>query len=147
MSEQRNKGEYHRADPAWRRTVIGLLLAMVVLGVGALFGLRYWLDRMHAQAAGDVFAYHQSLAHALAGLCLALAFVAICFAAWMFRLAAATRADRRWPPSSMRTSSDVRIRYLTSADALVTQLKAGAFALLLTALALAGWGLWLLRST
>jgi len=76
-----------------------------------------------------------------------LAFVAICFAAWMFRLAAATRADRRWPPSSMRTSSDVRIRYLTSADALVTQLKAGALALVLTALALAGWGLWLLRST
>ena len=147
MSEQRHNGEYHRADPAWRRTVIWLLLIMVVLGLGSLFGLQHWLDRMHAQAAGDILAYHHSLGHALAALCFVLGFVAICFAAWMFRLAAATRADRRWPPSSMRTSSDVRIRYLTSADALVTQLKAGAFALVFTALALAGWGLWLLRST
>jgi hypothetical protein len=146
LSEQRHNGEYHRADPAWRRTVIGLLLAMVVLGIGALFGLQYWLDRMHAQSAGDLLAYHHSLARALAALCFVLAFVALCFAAWMFRLAAATRADRRWPPSSMRTSSDVRIRYLTSADALVTQLKAGAFAVVLAALALAGWAAWLLRS-
>jgi hypothetical protein len=147
LTEQRHNGEYHRADPAWRRTVIGLLLAMVVVGVAGLFGLQHWLERMHAQAGGNVEAYHHSLGHTLAVLCFVLALVALCFAVWMFRLAAATRADRRWPPASMRTSSDVRIRYLTSADALVTQLKAGAFALVLAALALAGWGLWLLRST
>ena len=146
MKDQRNDGEFHRADPGWRRTVIGLLAVTVVLGIGALVGLQYWLQAVQVRAGGDVFAYHRALAHALAGLCAVLALAALVFAAWMFRLAAATRADRRWPPSSMRTSSDVRIRYLTSADALVTQLKAGAFALALAALALLGWGWWLWRS-
>lgn len=127
--------------------MIGLLLVMVVLGIAGLFGLSYWLERMHALAAGNVVAYQKSLAHALAALCFVLAVVALCFAAWMFRMAAATRADRRWPPTSMRTSSDIRIRYLTSADALVSQMKAGAFALVIAGLALAGWALWLLRSS
>jgi hypothetical protein len=43
----------------------------------------------------------------------------------------------------MRTSADVRIRYLTSADSLVTQLKAGAFGLTLLAVALVSWAAWL----
>jgi hypothetical protein len=46
----------------------------------------------------------------------------------------------------MRTSSDVRIRYLTSADALVTQMRGGAYGLALLALALFAWGGWLLRT-
>jgi hypothetical protein len=146
LTEQRQNGDYHRADPATRRSMIGLLLVMVALGIAGLFGLSYWLDRMHSLAAGDMVAYQKSLAHALAALCFVLAVVALCFAAWMFRMASATRADRRWPPSSMRTSSDIRIRYLTSADALVSQMKAVSFALVLAALALAGWALWLLRS-
>ena len=43
----------------------------------------------------------------------------------------------------MRTSADVRIRYLTSADTLVTQLKAAALALGILALALCAWAIWL----
>ena len=45
----------------------------------------------------------------------------------------------------MRTSADVRIRYLTAADGLVVQMKVGAFALALLAAGLAGWGVWLVR--
>jgi hypothetical protein len=46
----------------------------------------------------------------------------------------------------LRTSADVRIRYLTSADSLVTQLNAGAMALAVLAAALIGWGIWLFFS-
>jgi magnesium-transporting ATPase (P-type) len=145
LTEQRHKGEFHRADPAWRRTVIVLLLVTAALGIGALVGLQYWLAGIQAKSGGDPVAYQHALTHALAILCFVLAVVALVFAVWTWRLAVATRADRRWPPSSMRTSSDVRIRYLTSADALVSQMKVGAFALVLVALALAAWGFWLLR--
>ena len=121
------------------------LAATVVVGIGALVALHFWLGGLRADA-GDVGAYQQALARVLAVVILVLAFFAAVFAAWLFRLAAATRAERRWPPSAMRTSSDVRIRYLTSADALVTQMKGGALALGLLALGLAAWGAWLLRA-
>ena len=144
MKEQGNNGEYHRADPARRRHVQWLLAATVLFGIGALVGLQSWLAHTLARTAGTPGAYEHALSHALGILCIALALAGAAFAAWLFQLAAATRADRRWPPSSMRTSSDVKIRYLTSADALVTQMKAGAVALVLLALALAAWGAWLL---
>jgi hypothetical protein len=79
-------------------------------------------------------------------LCIALGVASAVFALWLFRLAARTRAERRWPPSAMRTSADMRIRYLTSADSLVVQMKAGAFALALAAAGMLGWGVWLLRT-
>jgi len=143
LTEQRNNGEFHRADPSWRRLMQWLLAATVLVGIGALVGLQMWL--------ADVEAHHKvgelgtSLSHVLAVLCIALALVAAAFSVWLFRVAAATRAERRWPPSGMRTSADVRIRYLTSADALVSQMKAGAFALAVVAAALLAWGTWLLR--
>jgi hypothetical protein len=146
MADQRHDGEFHRADPAWRRRMQLLLAAAVLLGAGALVALQMWLGGLRANG-GDIAAYQRAIAEMLAGLGLVLAFVAAVFSAWLFRVAAATRAERRWPPSSMRTFSDVRIRYLTSADALVTQMKSGAIGLALLALGLAAWGAWLLRST
>ena len=47
----------------------------------------------------------------------------------------------------MRTSADVRVRYLTSADALVAQLRGAAIALGVVALLLAGWAVWLFATT
>ena len=122
-----------------------LLAAIVLLGAGALVALQMWLGGLRTQG-GDIAAYQRTLAEVLAGVTFVFAFVAAVFAAWLFRLAAATRAERRWPPSAMRTSSDVRIRYLTSADALVSQMKGGAIGLALLAIGLAAWGAWLLRS-
>ena len=146
MQEQRNSGEYHKADPGWRRRMQWLLAATTVLGLASVACLYLWLSGMDAHlSAGELTSYERSLNRVLGGVCLALALAAAAFAIWMFRLAAATRAERRWPPSSMRTSADVQIRYLTSADALVTQLRAGAFALALFALGLFAWGTWLLR--
>jgi hypothetical protein len=141
VKEQRSNGEIHRADPARRRHMLWLLAATVVVAAAGLFALQTWLTMPH----GDPSSTHRLLAQVLAMVCFGLALVGAAFSAWLFRLASATHAERRWPPSSMRTSSDVRIRYLTSADALVTQMKAGAIALALLALALAGWGVLLLR--
>jgi hypothetical protein len=141
VKEQRSNGEIHRADPARRRHMLWLLAATVVVAAAGLFALHKWLAMPH----GDPAATHRLLAQVLAMLCFGLALVGAAFSAWLFRLASATHAERRWPPSSMRTSSDMRIRYLTSADALVTQMKGGAIALALLALGLAGWGVLLLR--
>jgi hypothetical protein len=142
LKEQRTNGEFHRADPGRRRHMQWLLVATVLLAITGLVALQLWLGRPHTNAA----AYTHTLTRGLASLCILLALAGAVFAIWLFRLAAATRADRRWPPASMRTSSDVKIRYLTSADALVMQMRGGAVALALVSLALAGWGVWLLRS-
>ena len=144
LKDQRNDGEFHRADPAWRRRMQWLLGAIALLGVGALVALQLWLNG-RAQA-GDPAAFHRALTHLIAVLTLVLAAAAAIFGIWLFRLASATKAERRWPPSAMRTSSDVRIRYLTSADAMVMQMRAGAIGLALLAAALAAWGVWLLRA-
>ena len=141
MNEQRNNGEFHRADPAWRRRMQVLVVLTAVLGLGAVAWLHRWLGGIR----GGPAELQQQLGSVLGGLCLVLALVAFVFGFWLYRLAAATRAERRWPPGSMRTSADVRIRYLTSADALVTQMKAGAFGLGLLSAGLAAWGIWLLR--
>jgi hypothetical protein len=147
MTDHRNTGEFHKADPAWRRRMQGVLAATVVFGIGGLVALQLWLRRMSARMSrGDLFGFEHSLHQVLGVLCLLLGLTGLVFAIWLFKLAAATRAERRWPPSRMRTSADVRIRYLTSADSLVVQMKGGAIGLSIIALGLLGWGGWLLAS-
>ena len=144
MTDQRNTGEYHKADPGRRRQMQVVLVLTLLLGLAGLAALHFWLQSMGARlSAGDVFGFERSLHQVLGTLCLVLGVSSAVFSAWLFRLASATRAERRWPPSQMRTSADVRIRYLTSADSLVTQMKAGALGLAVVALALLGWGAWL----
>ena len=142
MMDHRNTGEYHKADPGWRRRMQVLLAVVVAAGIALLVFLQLWLARIARVGSIDG---QRALHQGLGAVCLALGLVAVAFAIWLFRLALATRAERRWPPSSMRTSSDVRIRYLTSADSIVVQMKAGAVALGLLALGLLGYGGWLLR--
>lgn len=144
MRNQVKQGEFHRADPAYRRQMQIVLALTVVFGAAALAALHWWLGRLGAQAgAGDLEIYETWLHRLLAGLCLVLAAAAAGFGQWLYRTARATGKERRWPPTAMRTSSDVRIRWLTSADALVTQLRGGAFALFALAIVLAGWSAWL----
>lgn len=139
-----HNGEFHRADPAYRRRMQVFLLLTIVVGALAVVGLQLWLRRLGANAQyGDLFSYQAWLHRLLGALCLVLGVAAAGFAAWLRNMALASRLERRWPPSSMRTSADVRIRYLTSADTLVTQLMAAAVALGILALALCGWAIWL----
>ena len=145
MKDQRNNGEFHRADPAWRRRMQWLLVVIALLGLGAVAALHLWLSGVRGHSVPELVAYQQSLSRLMGGMCIAFGVAAAAFSLWLFRIAAAARAERRWPPSSMRTSSDVRIRYLTSADALITQMRAGAFALVALAVGLFGWAAWLLR--
>ncbi len=147
MGNEDRQGEFHKADPAYRRQMMVVLAVVVVLGVAALIGLQIWLAKLGARAgAGDLLSYESWLNRLLAGLCLLLAASAAGFGLWLMRTAQATRLERRWPPTSMRTSSDVRIRYLTSADALVSQLKGGSLVLFVLALLLGAWSIWLFRA-
>lgn len=144
MQDQDRQGEFHRADPAYRRQMQVVLLLTVVAGALALVALQWWLRRLGAHAGtGDLANYEMWLHRLLAGLCLVLAAASAGFAQWLYRTARATAQERRWPPSTMRTSADVRIRWLTSADSLVTQLRGGAIALFALAAVLAGWAVWL----
>lgn len=141
-------GEFHRADPAYRRQMQVFLVITLLAGIAALVGLQLWLGKLGANAQfGDLANYQSWLHWLLAGLCVVLGTAAAGFSYWLFRMATAAHSERRWPPSSMRTSADVRIRYLTSADALVSQLKATALALALLAVGLCGWAAWLLWSS
>jgi hypothetical protein len=145
LTDQGKNGEIHRADPAWRRRMQVLLALCVVGCAGALFALWHWLSGLAAAGAGDsAGGFDRPLAQALGAVCIGLGLASAGFALWMFRLASATHAEKRWPPSSMRTSADMRIRYLSSADRLVTQMKAGALGLALLGAGLLGWGAWLL---
>lgn len=137
-------GEFHRADPTYRRQMQVFLGLTLVAGVVGLVALQAWLSKLGANAAsGDLATYETRLRWLLAGLCLLLGAASAGFSVWLHRMAKASRSERRWPPSSMRTSADVRIRYLTSADTLVTQMKATATALTVLSLGLCAWAAWL----
>ena len=141
-------GEFHRADPAYRRQMQFFLVVTLVGGIVALVALQLWLRKLGGNARfGDLVGYQSWLHWLLAGLCVVLGTAAAGFSYWLYRMALASRSERRWPPSSMRTSADVRIRYLTSADTLVGQLKATAVALALLAIGLCAWAVWLLWTT
>jgi hypothetical protein len=145
MSQPRQEGEIHRADPAYRRQMWGWFFFTVAAGAVVLFALDRWLDALRAGAAIDQgYALSLWLQRLTAGLCALFATAAVAFGIWLRRLAAATQRDRRWPPNAMRTSSDIRVRYLTSADALVTQFRVGATTLFVLAALLLAWGAWLL---
>src|SRR5918993_1541302 len=148
MAEQDRHGEVHRADPAYRRQMQVLLLATVVVGLVAVAALHWWLQSLGARAgAGGLLGHEAWLHRLLGGLCLLLSVSAAVFASWLHRTARDAAVERRWPPSTMRTSADVRVRYLTSADALVAQLRGAAIALAIIALLLAGWAAWLFTTT
>jgi len=146
MTEQRHSGEYHHADPAYRKLMMMWLVLSVVVGAIFLFALRQWLGHLSATVgATDPVRMLVWLQRILAGLCLLLAAAGGGFALWIYRTAKQARIERRWPPNAMRTAKDVRIRYLTSADALVSQLMTLAFGLALFSALVAAFALWLLR--
>jgi hypothetical protein len=145
MSQSAQNGDFHRADPAYRRTMQIWLVACVAGGALLLLVLNVWLDRLYSTLAhSNLDAYQHWMNRLLAGLCVLLGIGMAAFGLWLQGLARQTRQERRWPPSAMRTSTDVRIRYLTSADALVQQMLAGAWLLWLLAAGLAAWAGWLL---
>lgn len=147
MGEGDRQGEVHRADPVYRRQMQAVLVATLLLGIAGVVALQWWLRKLGAHAAvGDLYAYESWLHRLLAGVCLVLAVASAAFAQWLYRTARATAQERRWPPTAMRTSADVRVRYLTSADSLVAQLRGTAIALALLALMLAGWAVWIFRA-
>ncbi len=146
MTEPRQSGEFHQADPAYRRQMTIWLAVCVVGGAIFLFALQRWLGHLSATIGGsDQSQMLIWLQRVEAGTCLLLAAAAVGLALWIRQAAKQARSERRWPPSGMRTTRDVRIRYLTSADALVSQLSAAAIGLIVFALILSAFAIWLLR--
>ena len=147
MNQSSQNGEFHRADPAYRLMMQRWLAGCVVGGLLALIALNLWLCRLGSTLLhANPDAYQLWLNRLLAGLSLLLGIGMAGFGLWLQRMARWTRLERCWPPSSMKTSTDVRIRYLTSADAFVQQLQAATWALWLVALALCAWAGWLFVS-
>jgi hypothetical protein len=148
MTEQRSNGEFHRADPAHRRKMQILLAVVVVLGLAALVAANLWL--MHAGrhlTTVDQFVFRSALHTMVAVPSLLLGLSGAFVAAWLFRLARDTFAERRWPPSGTRTSADVRIRYLTAADSMAVQVRAGAIVMAVVSTGLLAFFAWLLWSS
>lgn len=146
MTEPRQSGEFHHADPAYRKQMVVCLVASIVVGVLLLFALQQWLGHLATTFGGDPDQMRAWLQRIFVGVCLLLAATGFGFAAYIHRVAKQTRQERRWPPIGMRTTRAVRIRYLTSADALVSQLMLSAAALAITSLIVLGYALWLLRT-
>ncbi len=145
MNQPARDGEFHRADPAYRRSMRALLVACIVVGAALLVVLNVWLNRLYSTLAHvDLVSYQVWMNRLLAGMCLLLGVGMAVFGLCLQGQARQSRAERRWPPSSMKTSADVRIRYLTSTDAFLRQLQAAAWALWFLAVALIGWAGWLL---
>jgi hypothetical protein len=144
MTEPRRSGEFHQADPAYRKRMMVCLAITVIVGAVGLVALQFWLSHLRADiGASDPYLLQEWLQRILAGICLMLAAAGGGFAVWIYRMARQTRLERRWPPSQMRTAQDVRIRYLTSADALVSQLIAVAWGLMLLSAIIGLWAAWL----
>ena len=145
MSQSDQSGEFHRADPAYRRVMQLWLIACVGGGALMLLALNLWLRRLDISLMhSDLDAYQRWMNRLLAGLCVLLGLGMSVFGLWLQRIAKQTRLERRWPPASMKTSTDIRIRYLTSADAFVQQMQASVWLLWLVALGLFAWAGWLL---
>jgi hypothetical protein len=145
MNQPRQEGEIHRADPAYKRQLWGWFAFTLVSGAIALFALDRWLASLRGTMGADQGVGFETWTHrVIAAVCVLLAVGCIVFGTWLRRIAQATARERRWPPSTMRTSQDVRVRYLTSADALVQQFRLGAIALFVVAAGLVGWAAYLM---
>lgn len=145
MNQTSQNGEIHRADPAYRRRMQAWLGAIGAAGATGLLALNLWLERLNATLSRvNVDAYQLWIGRLLAGMCLLLGLGMAVFGLWLHRMALQSGRERRWPPSAMKTSTDIRIRYLTTTDSFVQQLQAAAWTLWFLTLVLFAWAGWLL---
>jgi hypothetical protein len=110
--------EIHRADPAYRRRSLWLLLAIAAGCALALWQLHGWLQNLQAHIAGaDPIEARRWLRRALAGLALAPAAPLWLWGAGLRRLGRAAAAQGRFPPCDWKTYRDVRVLRDAAAEA------------------------------
>ena len=138
-------GEIHRADPDYRRQMIVWLLVTVGAGGIMLFALVHWLGELRSQPGMDnpeqVAVWLQRL---MAGLGLLLAAGSAGLAHWLYRTAESTSREKRWPPKDLQTTSDMPVRYLSSAEAKARHLRLGSRVFTVLAIAMTVWASWLM---
>lgn len=102
--------EIHRADLAYRRRSLWLLLALVCACAAGLWLLQDGLRIVQAQVrGGDAEQGRRWLRAAIAGLGLAPVAPLLLWGRSLRRLGRAAREDRRFPPRAWKTYRDVRV--------------------------------------
>jgi len=131
--------EIQRADPAYRRRTLLLLVVAVVLALAVLAGAQRWMQA-HAIVGSPRDAALQirqwiGITATLCGFCL----LALAGHAWW--LSSRAQRDARWPLASARVMRDTRVRRGVAVAPIVRWLRIAAVILIvLAALAIAaGW--------
>lgn len=137
-------GEIHRADPGYRRQMLVWLVVAILAGGIGLYALVRWLDELRNSTGQDPRELGIWLQRLMAGLCLLLAAGCAGLAHWLHQVAVRTFAEKRWPPKDLQTTSDMPVRYLSAADGVARQVRAGSMAFAVLAALIAGWGAWLM---
>lgn len=102
--------EIHRADLAYRRRSLWLLLAIAAGCALALWQLHGWLQSVQAHVAiADAAQARRWLRRALAGLALAPTAPLWLWGRGLRRLGRAAGEQRRFPPRDWKTYRDVRV--------------------------------------
>ncbi|ROU05807.1 hypothetical protein [Lysobacter enzymogenes] len=110
--------EIHRADLAYRRRSLWLLLAIAAGCALALWQLHGWLQSVQAHVAiADASQARRWLRRALAGLVLAPTAPLWLWGRGLRRLGRAAGEQRRFPPRDWKTYRDVRVLRGDAADA------------------------------
>lgn len=134
--------EVHHADPKFRRIAPALLIAVLLLGGGAVWALQRWLAASRSPGAGDDL---DGMLFLAVGLVVVMATVSLGLAHSLWQEATRIRREDRFPPSDMRTMRDVPIVHGAAARRYAAFMRAGAAVALVAGLGILVWGYRLLR--
>ncbi|MGO1072639.1 hypothetical protein [Lysobacter sp. CA199] len=102
--------DIHRADLAYRRRSLRLLLALLCLCAVGLWQLHEWLQIVQARASGgDAAQARRWLRWAIAGLLASPVVPLLLWGRSLRRLGSAARQEQRFPPRAWKTYRDVRV--------------------------------------
>lgn len=135
--------DIHRADPRYRRMAAVALIAAVLIGSVVLLALDAWLDALVIGVESQPNAALSGLRLLFLGIALSLILPLLALALWLRATSLRVRSERRYPPRTARTVSDVPVRSDAAALRMARMLSALAGACVLFAGALVAWALWL----
>jgi hypothetical protein len=135
--------DIHRADKAYRKRSLWLLLAIVVMCGVLLWELQSWLRSLTQELDGrDPQTVRHWVRLLLVGLGFCMAIPALGLAVSLRRLAAAVRNEGRFPPADWKTLRDVRILRGPAAATWARRVGMASSAAIAVAGLFLGWAAW-----
>ena len=135
--------EIHRADKAYRKRSLWLLVGIVVMCGVLLWELQTWLQSLTQNLDGrDPRTVRQWVRLLLAGLGFSMAIPSIGLGVSLRRLAAGVRNEGRFPPADWKTLRDVRILRGPDADTWARRVGLASSAAIAVAGLFLGWSAW-----